>query len=158
MDFESWRYKLLFSSVLNNIVEQIEQVQEGLPQKGFGSTPEKTVFKWKPVKIGDKETVEQYWVNFKRNTIQARFEIIHNFGAFTDLFQIENNVDETFGQFMNKQLEKFNENDKVSVNIDHEKLIGKHLFIPPFQKKDFNKECFFNALYEVAQSNSSFFT
>ena len=155
MDLE-WREKLIIHNLLRGILSEFEE-EKSSSQVGAGVSPENTVFKWKMIPYEDGvEVGEIYWKKFKRHELKGKFEITHNFGAFSDLFQIEKNIDQMFAQFMNTQLLNFDENDRVSVKINHSQLNGRYLYIPPFKKKNFNEESFFNALYEVAQSNASF--
>ena len=157
-----WRNNIIIYDVLKNLVSNIEsnlEPQRHYSQIGFGDSPENAIFTWDIEKNKDgtnKEVTKTYWETFKRNRMRAKFTINHNFGLFTNLFQIENIIDNMYEKFMNEQLKNFKENDSVSVNINHDNLDGTNIFIHPFFKKDFNKQSFFNAIYEVAQSNSSF--
>ena len=148
-----WRNKLIINSVVNGLVDQIEcQVNGDEFQIGHGQeNPESVVFEWKKL----ESFQPKYNEKFKRKTYQTQFFIKHNFGAFTDLFQIEKNIDEMYNSFMKNIIEKYNDNDIISVNIKHENL-QDNVFVPPFKKRFFDEKSFFNALYEVSQSNSSF--
>ena len=154
-----WRSKLIVNSVLNNVLEEVSEpkiIRKPRIQVGSGDPPDRTVFEWRIIPNKDKEVTRKYWKIFKRNQAKVKFNITHNFGSFTDLFQIEENVDKMFGDFMEMQLRDFNDDDAVSINIEHSQLKGKNLFIHPFRKRDFNNQCFFNSIYEVSQSNTSF--
>ena len=160
-----WRNKIIVNSVLKDIVSKVGEnleVSELLNQTGSGGDiPENAVFEWHLLKDAQgNEISTKYSSRFRRQERRARFNIKHNFGAFSDLFDVERNIDNMFHQFMVKQLENVGENDLISINIIHEELersLG-NIFIPPFRKKDFNlfNQSFFNAIYEVSQSNTTF--
>ena len=155
-----WRRKLyekfIIKEVINEMVNIIEsdgnnpsqiggnnQIEAGLPNINF---------KWKEISKSAKVSSAR----FKRTTEKTTFLVEHNFGAFSDLFLIENNIDELFDDFMQKQLENAAENDVVSLNISHENLNGKPIFVSPQYKRNFNKHSFFNAIFEISQSNETF--
>jgi hypothetical protein len=135
----------------------------------FEPTPENVVFGWeelsKSVEYNEEPLFEWKEISrtpeiasrrYRRRTNKTTFKINHNFGSFSDLFQIESNIDSLYEEFMKKQLENADSDDLVSVSISHSELTGKPLFIPPRRKHTFDKESLFNVLYEVAQSNNSF--
>ena len=159
-----WRQRIIVNSVLNDVISNVSADKDlnDIIQSGSGveePLPETSVFEWKLIKNNNGEDVQsKYSSRFKREQRKARFDIKHNFGAFSDLFTIENNIDTMFHKFMLKQLQKYGENDLISVNIDHDQLNLGAVFIPPFRKRDFdvNNQSFFNAIYEISQSNSTF--
>ena len=155
-----WRNKIIVSDVIKRLVFDVESgIERKLKenQVGFGNQPENAIFTWKNVKTpGGKDVTNEYWETFRRNRLRAKFKIDHNFGHFNNLFQIEKNIDYMYESFMAEQLKNFKDEDSVSVYIKHDNLQGTNIFIHPFEKRNFNKESFFNAIYEVAQSNTSF--
>ena len=84
------------------------------------------------------------------------YQIQHNLNNFNDLFSVKTAIDTFYDRFMTQTLRQYSENDLVSVCVEHSELNGQNIFIAPFHKKNYSKEMFFNALYEVAQSNKSF--
>jgi len=159
-----WRNTIVLKSFINNYLNDIlSQVENRfISDNQIGGNinvdePSNVLFEWRAVKApnGD-EVIHKYWSTFRRHQVKAKFNIKHNFGAFSDLFSIEKSIDNMFNNFMSKQLSNFNDNDLASINIEHENLHGNNLFIPPFKIRDFNPQSFFNAIYEVSQSNKSF--
>ena len=157
MDWRQRLYeKFIVKEVLNEMVSIIENDRNNSPQiesnNQIGAGLPILNFTWKEISKSTKVTSAR----FKRTTEKTTFLIEHNFGTFSDLFLIENNIDEHFNEFMQKQLENAAENDVVSLNISHENLNGKPIFVSPQYKRNFNKHSFFNAIYEISQSNETF--
>ena len=155
-----WRRKLyekfIVKEVIDEMVNIIENDENNLPQIEYnnqiGEGLPNINFTWKEISKSAKVTSAR----FKRTTEKTTFLVEHNFGAFSDLFLIENNIDELFNEFMQKQLENASENDVISLNISHDNLNGKPIFVSPQYKRNFNKHSFFNAIYEISQSNETF--
>jgi hypothetical protein len=131
----------------SNVIFSYKEVSKEVEYKD-----EEPLFEWEEISRDPEITSRRY----RRKTNKTTFKISHNFGSFSDLFQIESNIDNLYEEFMKKQLENADSDDLVSVSISHSELTGKPLFIPPRRKHTFDKESLFNVLYEVAQSNNSF--
>jgi hypothetical protein len=130
----------------NSVIFKYKEISN---ESGHG---EEDLFEWKETSREPEVTSRR----FRRRSNKITFKIIHNFGSFSDLFQIESNIDNFYEEFMKKQLENADAEDPVSVSISHSELTGKPLFIPPKRKHLFDRKSLFNVLYEVAQSNNSF--
>ena len=155
-----WRQKLyenfISKQILNEIITIIEnedtlRSEDNINDVQLGGSAQNVTFSWKQISKSNDIISKK----LKRKTNKTTFQIDHNFGVFSDLFLIENNVDNLYAEFMSKQLEDVNDNDLVSLSIDHENLNGKPIFISPQHKKNFDKHSFFNAIYEISQSNHS---
>ena len=158
-----WRKKLyadfISESVLSDLLSEVsEKFNENNPtiskisnQIGTGFSPNQATFEWRELTRSQKKTFRKH----SRNSQNICFEVKHNFGKFTDLFDIEKNIDELYERFMKEQIKKYSGNDLISVNIFHDELVGRPLFIPPTKKKNFDPEAFFNAIYCISQSKQS---
>jgi len=118
---------------------------------GQSTTPENVVISWE-----ENRGPEEYNDRFMRHKFTSNFTVKHNMSNFENLFEVEAGVDRFYDEFMTRKLNSVDPEAFVSVTIDHEELNGKPIYVPPFQKMNYEKESFFNSLYTVAQSNKSF--
>ena len=137
-----WRQKLIVQNVLNKLLSEVSSPEE-LVQTGSGTNeePNRALLEWQLIKQPNgNEAKRIYSSRFRREQKQFQFNIKHNFGAFSDLFSVEHNIDQMFNKFNAKQMEKCWENDLISLSICHEELEKElgNIFIPPFRKKDFD--------------------
>lgn len=145
---DKWRENLIIRNLMNEMISCLSETT----QIGRGDEDDENLyFRWKKV----NETTN-YFGKFYRTQKICVFKIEHNFGRFPDLFLIENEIDKFYASFMEKQLENLDDEDMISVSINNHELNGKPVFIPPTSKKNFDKQSFFNSIYEVSQSNTSF--
>ena len=152
-----WRKKLANKACVNVAQDILRQWNNSEPSANaqFGAgvvTPVPLTFSWQKV---DGTTSATYIDNFKRNIHSSVYNVNHNLGSFKHLFQISTEIDNLFDSFIRPHLELCKDNDKICVDISHENL-ATDVFISPFRKIKYRKTDFFNALYEVAQSNQTF--
>ena len=139
------RFDHTISSVVNDLVDKTVATVESQSGSGYRSV----VFGWSVDKTNKFPRNER----FKRNTSWTTFEVRHNFGQFSDLFDIKTNIVDMYDQFMRAQLVGYRDNDVVSVGIRHENPEIKDLFIPTVSKINFDEEGLYNVLDLVTQSN-----
>ena len=150
-----WRKKVANKACENLARDILRQWDNGEQSVQLGAgvvTPAQLTFSWQKV---DGTNSSTYYDRFKRRVYSSVYNVKHNFGSFKHLFQISKEIDNLYHGFMNPHLEKCKDNDKICVDISHPNLV-KDIFISPFRKINYRKSDFFNALYEVAQSNESF--
>ena len=110
----AWRQKIIDKNIQSNvnllISDLLASVESAIIQSGSGSTitnsnnnndniqPDDVIFKWEEI----SKSVEFKSARFKRRVNKTTYKIDHNFGSFSDLFQIESNIDNLYETFMNE--------------------------------------------------------
>ena len=126
----SWREKVKDKNIYKNVNELLSDlltnVESDLSQSGSGSSnnnnensvSDEVVFKQEKI----SKSIESKNVRFKRGVKKTTYKIDHNFGSFTDLYQIESNIDNLYETFINEHLSSNKSSDIVSCNIFRSEL------------------------------------
>lgn len=86
---------------------------------------------------------------------QRQFKVEHNLQNFTNLFDIEEEMDSKFEGLVTPVISNASPNDIVFIGIANKDL-NYDIFIPPCKVRRFDKQQFLNSIYEVVQSNAKF--
>ena len=143
---------------ISDLPAEVPNVSSSSPEPiaGPSSAPsdDRPVLDWQLVPGSRSQRV---FSRYRRTEVRYVFNFGHNITRYPNLWEIRDEMDRFYVEFVKANTSEFSPNDLISIEIDHENLT-KPIFVPPFRLDNFEHkiQSFFNALYEVSQSNTTF--
>jgi DNA polymerase type B, organellar and viral len=133
-----------------NAVKRKRDEQTGSGNAEGVDAPE-PVFEFTLVSRNPKRTSEK----LRRTSQQNVYHVKHNLAEYVDLLEVGERIDDLFFQMVEPMLEEVDEDDLVSVEVQHED-VQNPIYMSYRKKSAFDKQQFVNSVYAVSQSNQTF--
>ena len=96
-----------------------------------------------------------YLDRFKRKVKRITFKLKHNFNEFSDLFTVNNEINDFFQNLVENLTEEAKDDDLISVCIGNKEMT-KPIYIPSKKKINFNTKLIFDRIEKFSQSFRDF--
>jgi hypothetical protein len=93
--------------------------------------------------------------HFERSIYRSEYNITHNLSEYSNLFDIEYEIDNMLDEIISPLIARAQRNDVVLAYIRHSSL-EKPIFITPQKAGSFEPKSFLDAIFGVSQSNRIF--